>query len=447
MRRDYYRSSVVCLLVLISTSTVLAQEMAMKVSVVKAQKRRLAKALHLVGSIEPNTRSLLASEVDGLVESLPVEEGDRVDTGDAICKLRDKTRRILHGEADAILKQLQAALDELEAGTRKEELAEAKAAMQEARAVYEKWEHELERIKSLRESGSASPKEYNDTVADHAASRERYAQMKASYELAVAGPRAEKIAVARYMLEAQRARVARLKYDLDQTVIRAPFAGYITRKHTEVGEWLSIGGGVVELIDLDRILVRIDVPESAISVIRLGDTVPIIIDALGKTFSGKVKHIIPQADEKARTFPVEVELDNRTGELKSGMFARARLAAGPAGEFVIVPRDAIIQRDDVYYVVTVNPAARQKPGPGQSELVMAMPVSVRLGADVGAWTAVSSPAIRAGVLVAVKGHDRIYGPMPVKSVPGEVSGPAVSGVPSTQPVDNGRREKSGVGSQ
>ncbi|MHC4797917.1 MAG: efflux RND transporter periplasmic adaptor subunit, partial [Planctomycetota bacterium] len=344
-------------------------------------------------------------------------------------KLRDTTRRMMHTEADAVLKQLSAELEELQAGTRKEEIDQAKAAMEEARAVYQKWEHELKRVTRLREDQVASEKEYNDTVADHAAARESLAEAKASYDLAVAGPRAEDIAQARYAVEAQRAVVARLKYNLEQTVIRAPCAGYVTVKHTEVGEWLDIGGSVVELIDLDRVLVRIDVPESAISSVRVGDSVAVVIDALSKSWRGQVKHVIPQADEKARTFPIEIELDNRSRQLKGGMFARARVPAGATVESVIVPRDAVIQRSDTHYVVMVGPA----PAPVEGEF--STPIPVRLGSDVGSWIAVSSPMLHAGVSVAVKGHDRIYGPMPVKSMQVKIPGPAVVGAAATKPAE------------
>ncbi|UCD28331.1 MAG: efflux RND transporter periplasmic adaptor subunit [Planctomycetota bacterium] len=397
------------------------------VSVAQAQKRMVRQTLPLVGSVKPYTRSLIASEVSGLVKELRVEQGDRVEAGMTICKLRDTTRRMIYSEAEALLKQLEAELEELEAGTRKEEIEEARAAMEEAKAVYKKWEMELLRITRHREDGVASPKEYNDTITDHAAARERLAKTKASYELAVAGPRAEKIARARYAVEARKAVVALLKYNLDQTVICAPFAGYVTEKHAEVGEWLNVGGAVVELIDLDRVLVKVDVPESAISSVSVGDSVAVVVDALNKTWRGKVKHVIPQADEKARTFPIEIELDNRSYELKSGMFIRARMPAGPTTESVIVPRDAVIQRDNTYYVVMVGPAQ----APLESE--MAIPIPVGLGADVGDWIVVNSPAIQSGMKVAVKGHDRIYGPLPVKSLPGEVRAPVTIGA-TTKPA-------------
>jgi hypothetical protein len=65
---------------------------------------------------------------------------------------------------------------------------------------------------------------------------------------------------------------------------------------------------------------------------------------------------------------------------------------------------------------------------------MATPVPVQLGADVGAWVAIDSPMVQPGMDVAVKGHDRVYGPMPVRSSPAQVAEPEVPPVASSQPA-------------
>lgn len=428
-----------------------------QVSVVPARSQTVFETITLVGSVEPDTRSVIASEVAGLVRTLDVEEGDVLEKGQVICQLRETTARYALEEAQARLQEQKERLAELKAGTRKELVEQAAANMEEAKALYENWDNELQRITRLFKAGQASQKEYNDTVAEHAAARQRYSATKALYALAEAGPRKEEIAQAKFAVAAQEAAVANLQYILEQTRIKAPFAGVITAKMTEIGQWITAGGSVVEMIDLEHVLVRIHVPESAISFQQVGDPVSVVIDALDKTFRGTIKHIIPQADENARTFPVEIEVDNPERQLKSGMFARARIAAGKKIESVIVPRDAVIQRQGAFYVVTVAPAP-QRGGPGggegnpapeksaegkpggapQNPTMMGTPIPVLLGGEVDNWIAVRSPALQAGMKVAIKGHDRIFAPEPVTPMPADwVKSPFESSAgPATQPVRN-----------
>lgn len=395
-----------------------------QVAVVPATTATVPNTIKLVGTIDPYARSLLASEVAGLVEKMEADHGDRLENGAVICRLRNTTHRLALEQAQAALQQLESRLEELENGTRQELKDQAKANMEEAKALFDNWDRELQRVTTLFRQNQASPKEYNDTVADHAAAKQRLAATTAAHELAIAGPRKEEIAQARFTASAQRALVDRLRYDLEQTVIRSPFAGYVTAKHTEVGQWITIGGSVVELIDLERLRIRVDVPESAIAAIHPGDAVSVDIQALDKTCTGRIKNIIPQADVRARTFPIEIELPNPDHDLKSGMFVRARLSVGSPAPSIIVPRDAVIQRAGIHYVVTVAPA------PPPAKGMLAAPVPVMLGAEIGRWVAIESTTVQADISVAVKGHDRIFGPTPVAAITADWIQPPPKTAPS-----------------
>lgn len=391
------------------------------VVVIPVEQREVGVSIELVGSVEPFTRSLIASEYAGLVEVMPVEEGDRMEAGQLLCRLRESTRRLAYEQAQATLEGARAELAELEAGTRQEEIDRAKARMEETKAVYQKWEKEFERIRNLRKEGSASVKEYNDTLADTMAARYRYAQAKADDALAEAGPRKEVIDRARFAVEAQKARVAHLKYELDQMQIKAPFDGYVVDKFAEVGQWMTAGGPVVELIDLQRVLVRVDVPESAIAACHVGDAITVLVDALDRRFRGTIAHVIPEADPQARTFPIEIEVANDPLVLRSGMFVRAQVPRGPTERSLVVPADALLRRQGNDFVVAVMPNPH-------GEGMMGMPVPVKVGIEIEDWVAVSAPMLQVGVPVAVKGHDRIYGPQPVEPLPPEGASP------STQPA-------------
>ena len=133
------------------------------------------------------------------------------------------------------------------------------------------------------------------------------------------------------------------------------------------------------------------------------------VDALKRSFVGKIAHIIRQADERARTFPVEIELDNHDGVLASGMFARATLASGPSAIVMTVPKDAIVEKAGVSYVATVMP--------GQQGGLVGVLTAVTLGSDVGDFIAVTSGNIQVGTRVITRGNETMKRfPKPVRIV-------------------------------
>ena len=130
---------------------------------------------------------------------------------------------------------------------------------------------------------------------------------------------------------------------LENSTIRAPFAGLVAWKHVEVGEWISAGGKVANVIKSDRVHVVTSVPETHIKTIHPGLLAGITCDAYeGERFSGTVITIIPQADNNSHAFPVKIEVDNADGRLKAGMFARVDLPVSRSERVVMVPKDAVV---------------------------------------------------------------------------------------------------------
>ena len=104
------------------------------------------------------------------------------------------------------------------------------------------------------------------------------------------------------------------------------------------------------------VLIRVPVHEKDVSRVRVGDEAMIGLDALpNRPFTGRVKHIIPQADPASRTFPVKIEVANTPDSaLKTGMFARVRLRTGTAQPSVFVPKDAVVRQPGGLVVFVVQ---------------------------------------------------------------------------------------------
>jgi membrane fusion protein (multidrug efflux system) len=210
------------------------------------------------------------------------------------------------------------------------------------------------------------------------------------------GMRQEDIAAAEDEVQRLQARSQRLREDIQKTTIRSPVSGVITQRYTEVGQWLERGGKVADILVLNTVLVRVPVHEKDISRLHVGDEATVVLDALPEhPFTGRVKHIIPQADLASRTFPVKIEVSNTPETtLKAGMFARVTLRPGSAQPTLFVPKDAVVRRPTGQVVFVVQD--------GKARLV-----SIKTGrAHEGAMEVVEGN-LKAGDIVVVTGNETL----------------------------------------
>jgi len=153
------------------------------------------------------------------------------------------------------------------------------------------------------------------------------------------------------------------KINLNKSLIKSPLKGTIKTRFVKVGEFVRKGDRLVEILDVDRILVKVNIPEQEILQIKIGQKVDIVLYILeNKMIEGQVKKIGLEADASNRTFPVEIEVDNSERELRPGMLARATFTQRVDQDQVVVPRHAIMERDmgRIVYVVDNGIAVQRK---------------------------------------------------------------------------------------
>lgn len=287
----------------------LAQEenVAVPVVVSRAVLMDVPKHVKIVGTVFPFRESMVAGEVEGLVEVFPVKKGDCVEKGQVLAKLKTKTLEIQLKGANAMLDVKKAAIGEAEA-------SERLALM------------EYQRAKELVESLTISSQEFDG--------------FRTKYERAIETNKKERAGLA-----AQEVEVERFQDYLEKCTILAPFRGRIIEEYVEKGQWINKGSSVVSMIQINFVKVRLPVPEKYIQNLKVGDECNVSISSLGAfSKTGKIIHIVPQADARSRTFPVYVKLENRDEIIMSGMFAEATFQIGPLLSATMVVKDAIVRR-------------------------------------------------------------------------------------------------------
>ncbi len=273
------------------------------VRVAPVLQQEVKRTVTLVGTVEPWKRSVVASEVEGLVRSFTAEEGMKVKRGDLLARLRTRTLQIRLDSAIAIYR--------------------------ESGARYERAKRDLKRVRVLFKRELVTQKDFDDAVAEEAALKERLSQLNAE--------------------------IRQVRDSLNKSTVVAPFDGWITQEFTEIGQWLEEGGPVVEVVDLSRVQVEIPLPERYVSQIQIHDPVTATFDGLPSfEAQGQVFSLVAQADRTARTFPVKVEIPNPALAIKSGMVSRVTLRIDRPHQGLVVPKDALVLRGGKAFVFRVN---------------------------------------------------------------------------------------------
>jgi RND family efflux transporter MFP subunit len=144
------------------------------------------------------------------------------------------------------------------------------------------------------------------------------------------------------------ARVAeeRARLSLEYTEVRAPFSGIVNNLTAVVGENLSVGQTLCNVYDNRKLEAVVNVLEADLGNLTEGRTALVAVPAVGDTIHAKINVISPQLDEASRTCQVIVRFDNATGRYRPGMFVRAEIAARIHHDKLMVPREAVLLRDD-----------------------------------------------------------------------------------------------------
>ena len=134
----------------------------------------------------------------------------------------------------------------------------------------------------------------------------------------------------------------RAQTESQRAAIIAPFDGAVSQTLVEVGQWVDPGDGVIEMISTGEIDAVIDVPEGFVNALNVGDDVEVRVTGINQEVVGKIVSVRPDGTNASRTFPVKIRLPDHGGKLRAGMSVEAQVPISREGEFITVPRDAVL---------------------------------------------------------------------------------------------------------
>jgi RND family efflux transporter MFP subunit len=281
----------------------------------------LVKPVIAEGTIRARHSAEIKAEIGGKVTRVYAEEGQTLRRGQLIAKIDDREFKVAAEEARASYLQALSLLaieqDDLEAQSMTQEMRDEFA--------------DLER---QERSGEITPQ---DRLA-----REIELDIKALKD----GKFRIEIAAARSGVSQARTALERARLNLERTEVRAPFGGTITGVALSLGEQVTVNETICTIVDNINIEAEVGVLEADLGHVAVGKPALLVVPALNETLQVQVDVVSPQFDRQSRTCGVLIRLKDQSGRIRPGMFVRAIISGQSFRDRLLVPREAILTRDD-----------------------------------------------------------------------------------------------------
>jgi RND family efflux transporter MFP subunit len=287
--------------------------------------------LRLTGNLMADERSSLASNTSGIAATVYVDRGDIVKKGDVLVQIDATDAKNKLAEGQAMLDELKARLG-LDGDLSKfnpydePEVRLAKASADRAASNFR-------RSKDLFEKKVISAEEFERSDTERELATQRYQQALFQIKQAYQVCRTAQI------------KLAILAKAVDDTTIRAPFAGFVAEKLVAVGEQISSGmqaTKVVTLVRIDPLRLSLTVPQQDIGRIRPGQIVRFHVDSFpDRVFEARVRFIAPIVANDTRSMVAEAVAPNPDGALRPGVFATAEVELPKQRPTVLAPLAAV----------------------------------------------------------------------------------------------------------
>jgi len=218
-----------------------------------------------------------------------------------------------------------------------------------ARAVLDEARVSRDRGARLVEQGVIARAEFDSIDATYKVALSRYQDA------------IEEIRNRQALVAQRRSELSLARQQLADTAVYAPIDGIVQEKRASLGEYLAAGAPVVDIVRMNPLRLRAEVPERDSGLVRFGQNVRVSVEGDGRIYLGQIKRLSPVITQQNRMLMVEADVQN-DGNLRPGSFAKAEIVTNDAKMAVTVPNNAIVTFAGIEKVIVVqNGKALEKP--------------------------------------------------------------------------------------
>jgi multidrug efflux pump subunit AcrA (membrane-fusion protein) len=348
---------------------------AREVRVTPVAEKPMERSTVALGSLAAFDQATVSVKVPGRLRSIGVDLGSVVQQGQLIAQIDPQDYQLRVQQSEAALAQARARLG-LSPGKNNDRIEpEETSTVRQARALLEEAKTNRDRQATLFDQGIVARSQLDSAEASYKVAVSRY-------EDAVEEVRNRQAIVAQ-----RRSEVALARQQLDDTAIHAPFDGAIQEKRASIGEYLGAGAPIANVVRMNPLRLRAEIPEREAQQVRIGQSVRVTTEGDPNVYLGRIARLSPIITPQTRMLIAEAEVAN-DGSLRPGLFARAEIVIDEGTMAVTIPTKSIVTFAGIEKVVVV-----------QNGKALEKPITTRR--RTGDWTEVTS-GVTVGEMVVVE---------------------------------------------
>lgn len=301
----------------------------------------MGRSVTVSGTLAAYDQAALSAKVAGRLRAISVDLGSVVRRGQMIAQLETRDSQLRVQQADAALQQARARLGLPPEGTDDRVDPEQTGTVRQARAVLNEAQTNRERASTLVKQGIIARAEFETADAAHKVAVARFQDA------------VEEVRNRQAILAQRRSELALARQQLADTSIYASFEGVVQEKRASVGEYLAAGAPIVNIVRMNPLRLRAEVPEREAGNIRAGQQARVRVEGDANAYLGRIVRLSPTISEQNRVLVVEAEINNN-GTLRPGAFVSADIVTDDSGMAVTVPTSAIVNFAGIEKVITVK---------------------------------------------------------------------------------------------
>lgn len=314
---------------------------ARQVKTAKVVEMPIGQTVTVNGTLAAYDHTTLSIKVPGRLQTISIDLGSVVHKGQVIAQVEQQDYKLRVQQAEAALSQARARLGLSPDGADDRVSAEETGTVRQAKAVLEDAKSKRDRALKLTQQGVIPRADFDTADSDYKVALSRYQDGL------------EEIRNRQGLLAQRRSELALAKQQLADTIIYAPLEGVVQEKKASVGEYLAAGAPIVDIVRIDPLRLRVDVPERESHSIRNGQSVRVTVEGDPESYLGFVKRLSPTISEQNRVLAVEADVRNN-GRLRPGAFVRAEIVTDQTSTAVTVPSSAIVTFAGIEKVMLVE---------------------------------------------------------------------------------------------